>query len=85
MDHQPQRRLLNIDIGGMLQRAKTGVVRAAAFLGVSEHVLEQELPSSLNLGGASDCNSCRTPFLTRWPPKSNRPSGIGFSATLCES
>jgi hypothetical protein len=52
MDQQRRRRVLNIDIGGMLQRAKTGVVRAAAFLGVSEHVLEQELPRSLNLGGS---------------------------------
>jgi hypothetical protein len=52
MGQQPRRRVLNIDIGGMLQRAKTGVVRPAAFLGVSEHVLKQELPRSLTLGGS---------------------------------
>lgn len=45
-------RVLNIDIGGMMNRAHIGVRRAAAFLGLSEHFLEQEPPTSLNLGTA---------------------------------
>lgn len=41
---------LVLDIHGMQQRAYLGVRRAAAFLGISERMLEGELPRSLTLG-----------------------------------
>lgn len=43
-------RVLNFDINGMQQRAYVGVRRAAAFLGLSERMLEGEFPKSLTLG-----------------------------------
>jgi hypothetical protein len=49
-DRAPSRRELHIDIGGMQQRARLGIRRAAAFLGLSERFLEEPLPRSLTLG-----------------------------------
>ena len=43
-------RVLNFDLNGMQQRAYVGVRRAAAFLGVSERMLEKDFPTSLTLG-----------------------------------
>lgn len=43
-------RVLNFDLNGMQQRAYVGVRRAAAFLGLSERLLEGEFPTSLTLG-----------------------------------
>ncbi|MBN4667224.1 hypothetical protein HUS70_16860 [Pandoraea nosoerga] len=51
-DAKPVVRQLNFDLRSMQEKAELGVRRAAAFLGISERMLEQELPRSLTLGRA---------------------------------
>lgn len=45
------RRELRFDLKSMRERACVGVRRAAAFLGLSERFMEQDMPRSLTLGG----------------------------------
>lgn len=59
-DHQV--RQLNFNMRPMGERAAVGVRRAAAFLGISERVLEQGLPRSLTLGKAVKMQFLPDPF-----------------------
>lgn len=45
------RRELRFDLKSMRERACVGVRRAAAFLGLSERLMEKDMPRSLTLGG----------------------------------